>query len=101
MSRTNVTVLFVDPNGKEIERVQHRTNDYGSFSGSVTAPRDRVAGQMLFRVESGTFDLDDIAAAICEKLIRRHPHVFGESTADTPEGSPPGGAGDKPPPGHK
>jgi len=53
MPRTNVTVLFVDPNGKEIERVQHRTNDYGSFSGSVTAPRDRVAGQMLLRVESG------------------------------------------------
>ena len=33
----------------------------------------------------GGFDLDDIAGAICEKLIRRHPHVFGESSADTPE----------------
>ncbi len=53
MPRTNVTVLFVDPNGKEVERVQHRTNDFGSFSGSVTAPRDRVAGQMMFRIESG------------------------------------------------
>lgn len=28
--------------------------------------------------ETGSFDLDDIARAICEKLIRRHPHVFGE-----------------------
>ncbi|MEM6278981.1 MAG: nucleoside triphosphate pyrophosphohydrolase [Verrucomicrobiota bacterium] len=28
--------------------------------------------------ESGAFDFDDIASAICEKLIRRHPHVFGE-----------------------
>jgi MazG family protein len=35
--------------------------------------------------ETGAFDLDDIARAICEKLIRRHPHVFGEATADTPE----------------
>ncbi len=33
----------------------------------------------------GGFDLDDIAAAICEKLIRRHPHVFGDSIADTPD----------------
>lgn len=33
----------------------------------------------------GAFDLDDIARAICEKLIRRHPHVFGEANADTPE----------------
>lgn len=35
--------------------------------------------------ESGRFDIDDVANAICEKLIRRHPHVFGEATAETPE----------------
>ena len=28
--------------------------------------------------EEGTFDVDDVAQAIVEKLIRRHPHVFGE-----------------------
>lgn len=28
--------------------------------------------------EEGTFDVDDVAEAIVEKLIRRHPHVFGE-----------------------
>jgi MazG family protein len=33
----------------------------------------------------GAFDLDDIANAICEKLIRRHPHVFGHATAETPD----------------
>src|SRR5690606_22319495 len=27
--------------------------------------------------ETGRFDLDDVARAICEKLVRRHPHVFG------------------------
>jgi len=31
--------------------------------------------------ERGAFDFDDIARAISEKLIRRHPHVFGESDA--------------------
>lgn len=35
--------------------------------------------------ESGRFDIDDVANAICEKLVRRHPHVFGEATAETPE----------------
>lgn len=35
--------------------------------------------------ETGRFDIDDVASAICEKLVRRHPHVFGEATADTPE----------------
>lgn len=27
----------------------------------------------------GTFDIEDVARDICEKLIRRHPHVFGEA----------------------
>lgn len=35
--------------------------------------------------ETGAFDLDDIAAAISEKLIRRHPHVFGEAEAGDAE----------------
>jgi MazG family protein len=35
--------------------------------------------------ESGAFDLDRIACGISEKLIRRHPHVYGESSVtDTP-----------------
>ncbi|EMI16880.1 alpha-2-macroglobulin domain protein [Rhodopirellula maiorica SM1] len=46
-----VVVVFSDVNGKEIERLTHRTNDYGSFSGSVTAPRDRLMGQMSLRVD--------------------------------------------------
>lgn len=35
--------------------------------------------------EEGRFTLDDIANAICEKLIRRHPHVFGNATAADPD----------------
>jgi len=41
-----VTVVFSDANGKEIARAAHRTNDYGSFSGVFTAPRDRGTGRM-------------------------------------------------------
>ncbi|MEY4387337.1 MAG: hypothetical protein RLY20_2620 [Verrucomicrobiota bacterium] len=41
-----IEVAFQDPNGKEIARAKHRANDFGSFSGSFTAPRDRVMGQM-------------------------------------------------------
>ena len=32
---------------------------------------------------AGTFDLDAVATGLTEKLIRRHPHVFGEASADT------------------
>jgi len=31
--------------------------------------------------ESGHFDLDDVAREVNEKLIRRHPHVFGDGAA--------------------
>jgi len=31
--------------------------------------------------ESGQFKIDNVIAEITEKLIRRHPHVFGESNA--------------------
>jgi uncharacterized protein YfaS (alpha-2-macroglobulin family) len=41
-----VTVVFNDPNGKEVARQQVVSNEFGSFSGSFTAPRDRLAGQM-------------------------------------------------------
>jgi len=35
--------------------------------------------------EEGTFRIDDSLDAISEKLIRRHPHVFGDGTAKTSE----------------
>ncbi|HET7558827.1 MAG TPA: MazG nucleotide pyrophosphohydrolase domain-containing protein, partial [Limnochordia bacterium] len=28
--------------------------------------------------EANTFNIDDVIEAICAKLIRRHPHVFGD-----------------------
>ena len=48
-----VTVVFSDANGKEIARQTRPSNDYGSFAGSFTAPRDRLMGAMQIRVENG------------------------------------------------
>jgi len=33
--------------------------------------------------ETGRFTLDDVARGISDKLVRRHPHVFAKSTANT------------------
>jgi len=33
--------------------------------------------------EKGTFDIKDVCNALCDKLIYRHPHVFGDDPADT------------------
>lgn len=57
--------------------------------GDMEALRDEL-GDLLFQVvfharlaeEQGAFDLAGVAAAICDKLERRHPHVFAGATAD-------------------
>lgn len=45
--------------------------------------------QILFHAqiasENGQFDITDVITSISEKMVRRHPHVFGNATADTPE----------------
>ena len=56
--------------------------------GSPATLKDEL-GDLLFQVvyharmaeERGWFAFADIAAAITEKMIRRHPHVFGEDAA--------------------
>ncbi|MEN8655622.1 nucleoside triphosphate pyrophosphohydrolase [Streptomyces sp. 21So2-11] len=35
--------------------------------------------------EDEPFSIDDVAATLIDKLIHRHPHVFGDETAETPE----------------
>jgi len=53
-------------------------------SNDAAAIKDEL-GDLLFQVvlqsqigaESGQFNLSEVAAAVADKLIRRHPHVFG------------------------
>ncbi len=35
--------------------------------------------------EKGTIDFEDAVSGVCRKMIVRHPHVFGDVTADTSE----------------
>ena len=35
-----------------------------------------------FAAEEGEFDLTDVYRSIAGKIVRRHPHVFGDVTAD-------------------
>lgn len=58
-------------------------------NGDTGELRDEL-GDVLLQVvfhaqladESGSFDFADVARQISEKLIRRHPHVFAEASAD-------------------
>lgn len=35
--------------------------------------------------EKNSFDLNDVADGVCKKMIERHPHVFGDVSAETSE----------------
>jgi uncharacterized protein YabN with tetrapyrrole methylase and pyrophosphatase domain len=59
----------------------------------AVAHLEEELGDLLFQVyfhatlaaEAGRFTLADVARVIHDKLVSRHPHVFGDVTADTPE----------------
>lgn len=42
----------------------------------------QVALQSQIRAEEGAFEFDDVANHLADKLIRRHPHVFGDVQVD-------------------
>jgi tetrapyrrole methylase family protein/MazG family protein/ATP diphosphatase len=59
--------------------------------GDMNELRDEL-GDLLLQVvfhaqmatEEGHFQFEDVVRAICEKMIRRHPHVFGDETTRSP-----------------
>lgn len=60
--------------------------------GSPTDLREEL-GDVLYQVvlhagiarRVGWFDVEDVAATVRDKMVRRHPHVFGDERADTAE----------------
>ena len=60
--------------------------------GDMAELKDEL-GDLLLQVvfharmaeESGAFAFEDVAAAISDKMIRRHPHVFGGDAVETAE----------------
>ena len=68
---------------------------YEVADAALAGPPEKLLdelGDLLFQVyflalllsEQGHGDLEDVARGIHEKLVRRHPHVFGEAEARTP-----------------
>ena len=45
----------------------------------------QVIFHSLMEEEAGRFNFDDVCDEVCKKLIIRHPHVFGNVNAETPD----------------
>ncbi len=67
-------------------------DDAGDDLVAYAAVEDEL-GDVLLQVlfhsviarQTGVFDIDDVAEVMRQKLVRRHPHVFGDVDAKTPE----------------
>ena len=57
----------------------------GGVAGGDSAggARDRVTGTADTRDRAAGFDIDDVCRALNQKLVRRHPHVFGPEAGST------------------
>jgi MazG family protein len=64
---------------------------YDALTGGATAELAAELGDLWLQVvlhaqlaaEAGVFDLADVQAAIAAKIVRRHPHVFGDAQVRT------------------
>jgi tetrapyrrole methylase family protein/MazG family protein len=64
---------------------------YDALEGGATPDLAEELGDLLLQVvlhaqlaaEAGVFDLADVQASIARKIVRRHPHVFGDAVVRT------------------
>jgi MazG family protein len=60
-------------------------NDYASLKDELGDLLLQVVFHAQMASEEKLFAFPDVVRAICEKMIRRHPHVFASGGAKTPE----------------
>jgi tetrapyrrole methylase family protein/MazG family protein len=64
---------------------------YDALEGGSTPQLAEELGDLLLQIvlhahygaEDGVFDMADVHRAVVAKIVRRHPHVFGDAVADT------------------
>ncbi len=86
-------VAAVDAAPSDAADLDAAPSDAADIEERAVAHLEEELGDLLFQVyfhstlaaEAGRFTLADVARGVHDKLVDRHPHVFGDVTADTPE----------------
>lgn len=93
-TQADIVAYTLEETYELIDAVRGGSGSAGAADAAPTA--HEVCGELgdlLFQVyflacvaeEAGWYDLGHVAAGIHQKLVRRHPHIFGEAEADTPD----------------
>ena len=75
--------MLVEEVYEVLEAVEN--NDFDGMSEELGDLLLHVVFHAQLGKESGKFDIDTVIGKISDKLVRRHPHVFGDESASTPE----------------
>jgi MazG family protein len=75
--------MLVEEVYEVLEAVEN--NDFEGLSEELGDLLLHVLFNAQLAKESGRFDIDTVIDQISGKLVRRHPHVFGDESASTPE----------------
>lgn len=73
---------FVIAEAKEIEAAVEK-QDYDELRGELGDLLYNVLHLTAIAEEAGHFSIDAVMAEVTEKMIRRHPHVFGPESERT------------------
>ncbi len=68
----------------ELLAAMDRPDEQGNYVEELGDVLLQVMFQCVMAESEGRFTFDDVANAIADKLVHRHPHVFGDVKADDP-----------------
>lgn len=65
-------------------RIYDRTGSWENLREELGDVLLQVVMHACIAEEEGIFTLEDVVSGVAEKMVRRHPHVFGGGAAETP-----------------
>ena len=76
---------LVEETGEVLEAIDHK--DDANLCEELGDVLLQVVMHAQIAAEENRFTMDDVIQGVAEKMIRRHPHVFGDAKAETQEES--------------
>ena len=74
---------FIEETYEAVDAIDRK--DYALLREELGDVLMQVIFHSVMEEEAGRFTFNDVCDEVCKKLILRHPHVFGDVTADTPD----------------
>ncbi|MCI4665186.1 MAG: nucleoside triphosphate pyrophosphohydrolase [Neomegalonema sp.] len=76
-THTSIAPYAIDEAYEVVDAIER--NDMPDLCEELGDLQLQVVYHAEMAAERGDFDLTDVMRAVCEKMIRRHPHVFGDA----------------------